>query len=152
MMHMKTCIHYSTRTCWPVIRYVCVYYCNITINTVQYGCLISWGSNFCGFLSMVIYEVLCTWCLWYGICSAWFLDIRISTCLQNHLRASSKLVLKKISQKFNIHAAGYNGVNTLIILFMFQQPLDYCSRHWWTIDNVRTGQSSINGPGLHLQM
>ena len=43
------------------------------------------GINFCGFLSMVIYEVLYlyTWCLRYTICSAWFLDIRISTCYSN---------------------------------------------------------------------
>ena len=30
----------------------------VTINTVQYGGLVLWGSNFCGFLSMVIYEAL----------------------------------------------------------------------------------------------
>ena len=38
--------------------------------------------NFIGFLSMVIYVVslLYTQCLRYNICSAWFLDIRISTC------------------------------------------------------------------------
>ena len=28
-------------------------------------------------LSMIIYEVLYTWCLRYSICSAWFLDIRL---------------------------------------------------------------------------
>ena len=33
-----------------------------------------------GFLSMIIY-VLYTRCLRYNICSTWFLDIRISTCL-----------------------------------------------------------------------
>ena len=34
------------------------------------------------FLSTIIYGVLYTlsWCLRYNICSAWFLDIRISTC------------------------------------------------------------------------
>ena len=38
--------------------------------------------DFVGFLSMVIYVVLLlyTQCLRYNICSAWFLDIRISTC------------------------------------------------------------------------
>ena len=38
--------------------------------------------DFIGFLSMVIYVVslLYTQCLRYNICSAWFLDIRISTC------------------------------------------------------------------------
>ena len=48
-----------------------------------------WLFNFCedqifvdfvGFLSMKIYVVLYTQCLRYNICSAWFLDIRISTC------------------------------------------------------------------------
>ena len=38
----------------------------------------SWISS--GFLSMIIYEVSHTCCLRYIICSAWFLDIRISTC------------------------------------------------------------------------
>ena len=38
--------------------------------------------HFVGILSMVIYVVsLYTWYLRYNICSAWFLDIRISTCL-----------------------------------------------------------------------
>ena len=33
------------------------------------------------FLSMItVNEVLYIWCLRYNICSAWFLDIRISTC------------------------------------------------------------------------
>ena len=50
-----------------------------------------WLFNFCedqtfvdlvGFLSMIIYEILYTQCLRYNICSAWFLDIRISTCYQ----------------------------------------------------------------------
>ena len=41
--------------------------------------------NFCGFRRFLIhgnssYVVLYTQCLRYNICSAWFLDIRISTC------------------------------------------------------------------------
>ena len=37
--------------------------------------------DFLGYLSMLIYVVsLYTQCLRYNICSAWFLDIRISTC------------------------------------------------------------------------
>ena len=49
-----------------------------------------WLFNFCedqifvdfvGFLSMKISVVLYTQCLRYNICSAWFLDIRIPTCL-----------------------------------------------------------------------
>ena len=37
--------------------------------------------DFIDFLSMIIYEVLYAWCLRYNICSAWFLDIEISTRL-----------------------------------------------------------------------
>ena len=33
-----------------------------------------------GFLSMILYEVSHACCLRYIICSAWFLDIRTSTC------------------------------------------------------------------------
>ena len=36
--------------------------------------------DFVGFLSMIIHVVLYTQCLRYNICSAWFLDIRISIC------------------------------------------------------------------------
>ena len=35
--------------------------------------------DFVGFLSMIVYEDLYTWCLRY-ICSTWFLSIRISPC------------------------------------------------------------------------
>ena len=40
--------------------------------------------NFRGFRRFRIYGyvVLCTQCLRYNICSAWFLDIRISTCFE----------------------------------------------------------------------
>ena len=72
-------MHMELGTCWPVIRYVFVYYCNITIETVQYRYLILWGLNFHGCLSMVIYEALYAWCLRYNICSTWFVDIRIPT-------------------------------------------------------------------------
>ena len=38
--------------------------------------------HFVGFLFVVIYVIsLYTQCLRYNICSVWFLDIRISTCL-----------------------------------------------------------------------
>ena len=52
--------------------------------TVWYGHLIFMGITvlciLLGLLSVIIYEVLYTCCLRYNICSAWFLDIRISTC------------------------------------------------------------------------
>ena len=38
---------------------------------------VSWISS--GFLATIIYEVSYTFCLIYIICSAWFLDIRMST-------------------------------------------------------------------------
>ena len=40
--------------------------------------------DFVSFLSMIIYEVLYTWRFGYNICSAWFLDIRMSTCFGSH--------------------------------------------------------------------
>ena len=57
-----------------------MYYYVVTVCTVGYFC------SFCGdqifvdfisFLSMIVYEVLYTWCLRYNICSTWFLDERI---------------------------------------------------------------------------
>ena len=47
----------------------------MTVNYV--GIKFSWIS-LC-FFSMIIYEFQ-AWCLRYNICSAWFLDIRMSTC------------------------------------------------------------------------
>ena len=40
--------------------------------------------DFVGFLSIVIYVVSLSYtqCLRYNICSAWFVDIRISTCFK----------------------------------------------------------------------
>ena len=35
-----------------------------------------------GLLSVIIYEVLYTRCLRYNICSAWILDIRLSTTIR----------------------------------------------------------------------
>ena len=46
--------------------------------------------HFVGFLSMVIYIVsLHTRCLRYNICSTWFLNIRISTCLDIRMSTCS---------------------------------------------------------------
>ena len=68
---------------WPVKRkYEIVLF---VFNTVWYDCLIFVGIIFSwislGFLSMIIYKVFYTLWLRHKICSAWFLDIRISTCL-----------------------------------------------------------------------
>ena len=63
-----------------------VFYCIVSNSLYCRVCLfILWGSNFhvfCySFLYMIIYEILYTCCLRDNICSAWFLDIRISTYL-----------------------------------------------------------------------
>ena len=61
--------------------------------------------NFCGFCRFLInindnssYVVLYTQCLRYNICSAWFLDIRISTCFQSIVfEISDSQLLSKIN-------------------------------------------------------
>ena len=94
-MHMKMCIHYlllrrlaSYKVC------LCFIVLSVTVCTVGYVCLFCGDQifvYFVSFLSMIIYEVLYTWCLRYNICSAWFLDIRISTCSACNLPWSLKL-------------------------------------------------------------
>ena len=49
--------------------------------------------DFFSFLSMIICEVLYTWCLSYSICSTWLLGIRMSACFS---RYSLYLCLDKI--------------------------------------------------------
>ena len=63
---------------------VCFYFIvlSLTVCTVEYVCLFcedQISMYFISFLSMIIYEVLYTWCLRRNVCSAWFLDIKIST-------------------------------------------------------------------------
>ena len=85
LMHIKMWLHY------PLIRSLdsykvclCFIVLLITVCTVGYVCLFCKGQVFVYFVSflssMSIYEVSYTWCLRHNICSAWFLDIRISTC------------------------------------------------------------------------
>ena len=40
------------------------------------------GQIYIDFVRFLIHEDLYEWCLRYNICIAWFLDIRISTCLR----------------------------------------------------------------------
>ena len=57
---------------------------SVTVCTVGYDCLYCGDQIFMYFvscLSMIIYEVLYIWSLRHNICSAWFIDIRISTCI-----------------------------------------------------------------------
>ena len=60
------------------MQYYCL--CLTVYGMVVYFCGDQMFVDFVGFLSMIIYEYLDTWCLKYNICSAWFLDIRISNC------------------------------------------------------------------------
>ena len=61
--------------------------------------------KFCGFRRFLIhdnssYVVLYTQCLRYNICSAWFLDIRISTCLNIDINIHNRadvITLKTVS-------------------------------------------------------
>ena len=58
--------------------------------------------NLCGdqiyadFVRFLIHEDLYAWCLRYNIYSAWFLDIRISTCLIYHDVRMYDTTLKKL--------------------------------------------------------
>ena len=83
LMPMKMCIHssllrrqaiYNICLCFIVLYNFVLY--SVVVNLV--GIKFSWISL--SFLSMIIHEVLDVVFLMYNICSAWFLDIRISTC------------------------------------------------------------------------
>ena len=90
---------YKVRLCFIVL--------SVTVCTVVYICLFRGDQvfmDFSSFLPMIIYEVLHTWCLRHNICSAWFLDIRISTCCNS----DQSLLLFK----FNIFV-----LNTIIFYF-----------------------------------
>ena len=65
---------------------------------------------FLSFLSLIIYEVFYTWCLRHNICSAWFLDIRISTyCKLSHIL----------------------GYNLTARISTWQLCTRYCWKAWW---------------------
>ena len=62
---------------------LCFIVLSVTFCTVGYVCLFCGDQifvSFVSFLSMIIYEILYKWCLRHNIYSAWFSDIRISTC------------------------------------------------------------------------
>ena len=76
-MHIKTCVLLLLPTAASVLQYIYI------------GMYMLWlfKINFRGFRRFLIhcnssYVVLYTQCLRYNICSAWFLDIRISTCFK----------------------------------------------------------------------
>ena len=83
-MCMKMCIHYSLlRRLASYKVCLCFIVLSVTFCIVGYVCSFRGDQifvDFVSFLSMIIYEILYTWCLRYNICSTWFLDIRISTC------------------------------------------------------------------------
>ena len=77
IFHMKMCINYSNR---KLLRRLVNYeelilHCKV-VNFVLI--IFLWISL--DFLSMITYEVLYVWILRYTVCSAWFIDIRISAC------------------------------------------------------------------------
>ena len=74
--------------------------------------------DFIGFLSMVIYvfSLLHTQCLRYNICSAWFLDIRISTCFW-----FTNTLFGKIQYWNPTHCLASSSHTTMLIII----PLSY---------------------------
>ena len=76
-MHTSICIHYSLIGRLASYKvYLCFIVLSVTVCTVGYICVFRGDQivvDFVSFLSMIIYEVLYTWCLRYNICSAWFL-------------------------------------------------------------------------------
>ena len=81
LMDMKTFIHYLTRNLMAGYKVYLCFYCNVRVNPALYSCLLFVGMKFMwialGFLSVIIYEVLYTWCLRYNISSACFLDMYV---------------------------------------------------------------------------
>ena len=80
-MCIKMCSQYATRSLLASYKIsnfiVCVKHCMLWLfNSHEDQIFV----DIVGLLSMIIYEVLYTQCLRYNFCSAWFLDIRISTC------------------------------------------------------------------------
>ena len=69
--------------------------------------------DFVGFLSTIIYDVLYTQCLRHNICSAWFIDIRISTCC-----SSDQSLLLFNSKNFALNVTGFaktHHIRTLVL-------------------------------------
>ena len=83
-MRIKMWLHYPLLQSLGSYKvHLCFIVLSVTVCTVGYICLFCGDQifvDFVSFLSMIIYEILYTWCLRYNICSAGFLDIRISTC------------------------------------------------------------------------
>ena len=87
-MHIMMWLHYPLW--WSLDSYkvhLCFVVLSVTVCTVGYICIFRGDQifvDFVSFLSMILYKVLYTWCLSYNICSARFLDIRISTRSHYH--------------------------------------------------------------------
>ena len=83
---LRSLDNYKVRLCFIVL--------SVTVCTVGYICLFHGDEilvDYVSFLSMIIYEVLYTWCVRYNICNTWFLDIRISTCFRQNSLLSQPL-------------------------------------------------------------
>ena len=84
-MRVKTCINYESKDL-PGSYRACLWFLLLYMNYPCTVWLFFWVVQiFADFISVIIYEISYTWCLRYIICSAWFLDIKISTCYQCNL-------------------------------------------------------------------
>ena len=87
-MHMKMCIHSSTKTLLRKLASYKVCLCLLLCKSLLCTAWFYGDQIFMDFVRFLIhddYEVLCTWCLKCNIFSAWFLDIRTLTCYSYNL-------------------------------------------------------------------
>ena len=68
------------------------------------------------FVRFLIHEDLYAWCLKHNICSAWFLDIRISTC--SNLRIGNLACGQPTASKFGSKIS-YHCTNTCTVCESF---------------------------------
>ena len=112
-------IHYPLL--WSLDSYkicLCFIVLSATVCTVAIGyiCLFHGDHDFVSFLSMTIYEVLYTWCLRFNICSARFLDIKIST----YYTLSSYITQQMHSQVYMVIL--HNEITILHIILYSPDP------------------------------
>ena len=122
-----------------------VFYC-ITCSVV-YVCIFCGDQVFVCFVSflfMIIYEVVYTWCLRHGICSALILDTRISTCCSSdqslHLLKFKIFVLN--FSLFTFYITLYISIGSYMIICLAMVEAQICyPRHvsmtmWYNVPRV----------------
>ena len=113
---IKSLSLYSFKVC------LCVIVFSVTICTVGYVCSFCKHQIFMdivSFLSMIIYEVLYTllsWCVRYTICSAWFIDIRIWTCLLLGLKYPFTIITLNSTMNINLCRIVYSVLYGILII------------------------------------